>query len=238
MSRAVPALQGQEWGGRYGKSCSAVCRGSWGQVTGQTGGDASCPGGEEGLGRLPGGDPQGDEYAQVFGPVRMTKIKKKSPAKTQGTEEFTQGAHAGTEGARLPEIMQKQNLLLLPVPKTHHFRPQQHYLCAPTPSVPVWGLRLPLHSTQAVPSPICPSTAPKLSPAPKKAASPLFLHRRVTVLVSPNSFTSFPTSPSGPPNFALHIPEGQAHAPSHSTIPILTLTEPSPIAARSPSIHS
>ena len=112
----------------------------------------------------------------------MTKIKKKSPAKTQGTEEFTQGAHAGTEGARLLEIMQKRNLLLLPVPKTHHFRPQQHYLCAPRPSVPVWGLHLPLHNTQAVPQ------------LQKKAASPLFLHLRITVLVSPNNFTSFPTT--------------------------------------------
>ena len=207
MNRAVPALQGQEWGGRYGKSCSAACRWSWGQVTGQTGGDASCPGGEEGLGRLPGGDPQGDEYAQVFGLVRMTKIKKKSPAKTQGTEEFTQGAHAGTEGARLLEIMQKRNLLLLPVPKTHHFRPQQHYLCAPRPSVPVWGLHLPLHNTQAVPSSrkrlphLCSSTSGSLS---------WFLQTTSPALQQPSS---------GPPNFPLQIPEGQAHAPSHSTIP-------------------
>lgn len=56
------------------------------------------PAGEEGLGRLPGGDPPGDEYAQVFGPVRMTKIEKKAQLRLRRRGVYSQGSTLGLRG--------------------------------------------------------------------------------------------------------------------------------------------
>lgn len=164
------------------------------------------PAGEEGLGRLPGGDPQGDEYAQVFGPVRMTKIEKKSPAKTEAQRSLLIGVHAGTEGVWLLEIMQKRNLLAtsyshnpsVPAPATLSACSEALRPSVGPPSPPPQHPSCP--QPQKRPPHLCSSTSGSLS--------------RFLQTTSP----AFQQPSSGPPNSPRQIPEGQAHALSHSTL--------------------